>query len=277
MGLQLESILFAIMQGVSELFPVSSLGHGVVVPDLLHWQMDTRSEQFLPFMVMLHLGTALALLAYFRKDWIELFRDFFRGGCNPNNALARPMWLMIVGTIPAGLLGLLLEKKIKLLFGSTTIVLAVLVINGIMLIVGERAVKRSRGGRKLEDLSFMGALKVGVAQSLALVPGISRSGSTLLGGLSQGLSYEAAARFSFLLATPIILAASVLEVPKAMHETGPLPFAQMALCGLIAGVCAYISTWALMRYFKMHEVKALSPFGWYCIALGVLGLAVKFA
>lgn len=277
MALQLESILFAVMQGVSELFPVSSLGHGVIVPDLLHWQLDPRSPQFLPFMVVLHLGTALALLLYFRKDWISLIADFFRGGCMPGNSAARPLWLVVAGTIPAGLLGLLLEKKIRMLFASSTIVLAFLIVNGVMLIAGDRFARRRSSGRKLESLTFFEAIKIGFAQSLALIPGISRSGSTLLGGLSQGLDYEASARFSFLLATPIILAAGILELPKAIHEAGPLPLSLMLVCGVIAGVCAYLSTWLLMRYFKTHEIKALRPFGWYCIAVGILGLAVKLA
>ena len=277
MSLQVESILFAIMQGVSELFPVSSLGHGVIVPELFHWQLDRNSPQFLPFMVVLHLGTAFALLLYFRKDWIELFADFFRGGGRPGHPAARPLWLVAVGTIPAGLLGLLLEKKIRLLFGNTTFVLAFLVINGVILIAGDKFSRQRQTGRKLESLTFWEAFKVGVAQSLALIPGLSRSGTTLIGGLAQGLDYASAARFSFLLATPVILAAGLHEVPLLWRDAGVLPLGLIFGCGVIAGICAYISTWALMRYFNTHEVKALRPFGWYCIVLGIVGLAIKLA
>ncbi|GAB7128921.1 undecaprenyl-diphosphate phosphatase [Silvimonas sp. JCM 19000] len=277
MSTTVESILFAIMQGVSELFPVSSLGHGVIVPELLHWQLDRQSPQFLPFMVVLHLGTALALLWYFRHDWIALFADFLRGGGRPSHPAARPLWLVAVATIPAGVLGLVLEKKIRLLFGNSSIVLAFLMLNGFVLIAGDAFSRRRQRGRALESLSFWQAFKIGIAQSLALIPGLSRSGTTLIGGLSQGLDYAAAARFSFLLATPVILAAGLHEVPLLWREAGQLPLGLIFACGVLSGVCAYISTWALMKYFNTHEVKALRPFGYYCIAVGVIGLVLKLA
>jgi len=270
----LHAILFAIMQGISELFPISSLGHGVVLPDLLRWNLDRQDPSFLSFMVVLHLGTALALLIYFRKDWIELIGGFVRAGGRPVNPESRLMLRLIVGTIPAGLLGLLLEKKLRMLFGSTNLVLVVMIINGVILIAGDFLKKRD-GGRPLDALSYGGALKIGVVQALALIPGISRSGVTLIAGLNQGLNYASAARFAFLLATPIIGAASLLEVPKLMHAHSQISLSFGLLCGLISGICAYLSTWALMRYFNKHEVQALRPFGWYCIGLGLLGLALK--
>lgn len=272
----IEAILFAILQGVTELFPISSLGHGVIVPDLLHWHIDRNSEAFLPFMVVLHLGTAAALLVYFRRDWIDLFRGFFRANGKPDNPQSRLLWQLAVGTLPAGLLGLLFEKKLRLLFGNTTLVLAFLSVNGVILLVGDR-LKRRGGGKPLDALGYGSALRIGFAQALALFPGISRSGSTLVAGLGSGLDYAGAARFSFLLATPIILAAGLLEIPKLMHLTGDIPFALIGVSGVISGVCAYLSIWFLMRYFNRHDVEALRPFGWYCLAVGILGLIWKLA
>jgi undecaprenyl-diphosphatase len=270
----LHAILFAIMQGVSELFPISSLGHGVVLPDLLHWNLDRQDPSFLSFMVILHLGTALALFIYFRQDWFDLIGGFLRAGARPVNPESRLMWRLIAGTIPAGLLGLLLEKKLRALFGSTDLVLVVLILNGVVLIAGDFLRKRIEG-LTLDELSFTSALKIGLAQALALIPGVSRSGVTLIAGLNAGLSYASAARFSFLLATPIIGAASLLEVPKLLHHGSHISMGLGLLCGTISGICAYISTWALMRYFNQHEVQALRPFGWYCIGLGLVGLTLK--
>ncbi|TDR72448.1 undecaprenyl-diphosphate phosphatase [Paludibacterium purpuratum] len=270
----LHAILFAIMQGISELFPVSSLGHGVVLPDLLHWGLNRQDPSFLAFMVTLHLGTALALLIYFHRDWLDLIGGFVRAGGRPVNPESRLVWLLIGGTIPAGLLGLLLEKKLRGLFGSTTLVLAVLIVNGIILIAGDMLRHNGRG-RTLDELSFFGALKIGLVQALALIPGISRSGVTLIAGLHEGLSYAASARFAFLLATPIIGAAGVLEVPKLLQHGSQISIGLALGCGLLSGVFAYLSTWVLMRYFNKHEIQALRPFGWYCIGLGLLGLLLR--
>ncbi|BEV72742.1 MULTISPECIES: undecaprenyl-diphosphate phosphatase [unclassified Paludibacterium] len=270
----IHAILFAIMQGISELFPVSSLGHGVVLPDLLHWGLNREDPAFLAFMVMLHLGTALALLVYFRRDWLDLLGGFVRAGGRPVTPESRLVWLLVGGTLPAGLIGLLLEKKLRALFGSTTLVLVVLIINGIILIAGDM-LRRGGRGRSLDELSFFGSLKIGLIQALALIPGISRSGVTLIAGLNEGLSYAAAARFSFLLATPIILAAGVLEVPKLLHQGSQIAIGLALGCGLLSGICAYLSTWALMRYFNKHEIQALRPFGWYCIGLGLVGLLLR--
>jgi undecaprenyl-diphosphatase len=271
----LQAILFAVVQGISELFPISSLGHGVVLPDLLHWNLNRQDPSFLAFMVMLHLGTALALLIYFRHDWIELLGGFLRARARPVTPESRLVWLLIGGTLPAGLIGLLLEKKLRALFGSTSLVLAVLLVNGIILIAGD-SMRRGTRGRTLDELSFFGALKIGLVQALALIPGISRSGVTLIAGLREGLDYASSARFAFLLATPIIGAAGVLEVPKLLRSGSTIPLGLALGCGLLSGICAYLSTWGLMRYFNKHEIQALRPFGWYCIGLGLLGLALKW-
>jgi len=263
------------MQGISELFPISSLGHGVVLPDLLHWGLNRQDPSFLAFMVMLHLGTALALFIYFYRDWVALIGGFIRAGGRPVSPESRLVWLLIGGTVPAGLIGLILEKKLRMLFGSTSVVLAVLIINGVVLIAGD-ALRKNTHGRTLDELSFFGALKIGLAQALALIPGVSRSGVTLIAGLNEGLNYASAARFSFLLATPIIGAAGVLEVPKLLHAGSAISIGLALGCGILSGVCAYLSTWLLMRYFNKHEIQALRPFGWYCIGLGLLGLALKW-
>ncbi|MCP1292340.1 undecaprenyl-diphosphate phosphatase [Chromobacterium sp. S0633] len=268
----IEALLFAVIQGVSELFPVSSLGHGVLIPDWLHWSINRMSPDFLPFMVVLHLGTAAALLLYFRRDWLQLTGGFLKAGGKASNPDARLMWLLIAGTIPAGLLGLLLEKQLRALFTSTTAVLIFLSLNGLLLLWGDR-LKRKQAHLDLERLSFSGAIKIGAGQALALLPGFSRSGATLVTGLAHGLDYASSARFSFLLATPIIAAAGVLEVPKLAHSQ--VSAGMLLACGLLSGACAYASTAFLMRYFKKSEIESLRPFGYYCLLVGLGGLLAK--
>lgn len=271
----IEALLFAIIQGISELFPISSLGHGVLIPDWFHWSINRLHPSFLPFMVMLHLGTAAALLIYFRHDWYRLIGGFIRAGGRATNDDARLMWLLIAGTIPAGLLGLLLEKKLRILFTSTTAVLVFLALNGLLLLWGDR-LKKARAHLDLSRLSISGAIKIGLGQALALLPGFSRSGATLVAGLAHGLDYASSARFSFLLATPIITAAGILEIPKLAHSSTPPPWLLFIGCGLVSGLCAYLSTWFLMKYFKKAEIESLRPFGYYCLLVGIIGLAIKF-
>ena len=270
----IDALLTAVLQGATELFPVSSLGHAVIVPSLLHWMIDQRAAAFLPFLVMLHLGTAVALLLYFWRDWVELIGGWLRAGGRPGNPQARTLWLLVVGTIPAGLLGLLLAHKIKALFGGFSFAAVALMLNGVLLIAGD-FVKKRRATQELSSLSFPRALLVGAAQALALIPGFSRSGATLVTGLGTGLNYEASARFSFLLATPIIAAAGLLEVPKLLHASMPPGLLGVILAaGVLSGLCAWLSTWFLMRWFHGHEVKALRPFGIYCLAFGALALFI---
>jgi undecaprenyl-diphosphatase len=269
----LQAILFAILQGVTELFPISSLGHGVLIPTWLNWSIDPRQESFLPFMVVLHLGTATALLVYFWRDWADLLGGFARARGGFGNEQSRLMWRLVFGTLPAVVIGALLEKQIRALFASTTVVLAFLAINGLLLLVGDRLKKR-RAHRDLDDLSAGGAVGIGLAQALALIPGISRSGVTLVAGLSQGLDYASSARFSFLLATPIIAGAGAHQMLKMVKLTTQVPWMLVIGCGVLAGVMAYLSTWLLMRYFKKSEVESLRPFGWYCLVVGLGGLAV---
>ncbi len=186
-------------------------------------------------------------------------------------------WLLVVATVPAGLLGLLLEKKLRLLFGDLTVVAVFLVINGFVLFAGDALKRRAGASKPLETMGWGRALLIGLAQSLALIPGMSRSGVTLVAGLANGLDYGASARFSFLLATPIIGAAGLLEVPKLFRAHAHMQFGTVFGAGVVAGICAYLSTWVLMRYFNTHEVKALRPFGFYCVAVGVGALVWWFA
>jgi undecaprenyl-diphosphatase len=265
-------LLMAVMQGISELFPISSLGHSVLVPALLNWPLDRESSWFLPFIVVLHLGTAMALLIYFRRDWLQLFAGLWRARGGTHNPDARLFWLLVVGTVPAGLIGLLLEHRIRGLFGGFTIVAVFLALNGLLLLWGDR-LKHRQARHRLEELSWGKAFGIGCAQALALIPGISRSGASLVAGLASGLEYDAAARMSFLLATPIIAAAGVLEVPKLLHHADQAPLTVIMVSGVVAGIFAYLSTWFLMRYFHNHEVKALRPFGIYCLVLGLGSLA----
>jgi undecaprenyl-diphosphatase len=268
-----QMILFSILQGISELFPVSSLGHGVLVPALIGWDLNRQNPEFLPFLVVLHLGTAGALFIYFWRDWKELIT----AGLFPNREFSsrsksRLFWLLVVATLPAGIIGLLLEKKLRLLFDGFTLVALFLVINGVILILGDR-LKHQRASHRLESLGWQKAISIGFAQALALIPGISRSGVTLIAGLGNGLDYSESARFSFLLATPIIGAAGILEVPKLFKESAHLDLGMVMISGLVAGIFAYLSVWFLMRYFKGHEIKALRPFGFYCIIFGLAALA----
>ena len=271
----IEVLLFAILQGVTELFPISSLGHSVLVPVWLHWAIDRTSPAFVPFMVVLHLGTATALLVYFWRDWRALIGGFVaaRGGFGNENS--RLMWLLLFGTIPAGLIGLIFQKSLEKLFDKPVWVLAFLAINGVVLFLGDY-MSRRHARRELDDLKATDALSIGLAQALALLPGISRSGVTVVGGLSHGLSYASAARFSFLLATPIIGAAGLFAIPKLLKLGSQVPWALMIGAGILAGVTAYLSTWFLMTYFKKAEIESLRPFGWYCLIVGIGGLLVHY-
>jgi undecaprenyl-diphosphatase len=267
-----QALLMAVLQGITELFPISSLGHAVVVPHLTGWSIDRDSPTFLPFLVTLHLGTAIALCLYFRADWLALLSSLVsRSDDAPAREQRSLLFLLVLGTIPAGLLGLLLEKRLAGLFGRYQIVALCLVLNGLLLILAEWLRRRARF-RELSELRPAQAVAIGVSQAIALVPGFSRSGVTMIGGLLVGLGHESAARFSFLLATPIILAAAVLEIPKLLRPELRSELGPALVGGLAAGIVAYLSTAFLMRYFKTHEINALVPFGIYCIALGGIAL-----
>ncbi len=274
----LQSIVIAILQGATELFPVSSLGHAVVLPPLLGWHLDQHSAAFLPFLVMLHLGTAVALLLYFWRDWWALATGVLGiGSAHQTSESRRVLLLIVVATIPAVIVGFLLEKFVRDLFGSPVVAATFLVVNGLLLLFGERLRGAADRNRPLSTLTIMDALSIGIWQCSALIPGISRSGATIVGGLLRGIDHAGAAHFSFLIATPIILGATVLEVPKLLHESIPAGVFEMsAIAAIVAGVTAFASTAFLMRYFRRHDAWALNPFAYYCIALGLGSLALLF-
>jgi undecaprenyl-diphosphatase len=270
----LQSMIIAVLQGATELFPVSSLGHAVVLPALLHWHIDQRAPAFLPFLVMLHLGTATALLAYFWRDWWALATGVLGiGSAHKVSESRRVFVLIVIATIPAVLLGFVAEKFFRGLFGSPVVAAAFLVVNGGLLIFGEKV--RGLGHRPLTTLNAIDALAIGCWQCAALIPGISRSGATIVGGLLRGIDHEGSAHFSFLIATPIILGATALEVPKLLH--GGIPpgvFRLSAAAAVVAGVTAFASTVFLMRYFRQHDAWALNPFAYYCFVAGAASLAL---
>src|ERR1700760_4765338 len=272
----LQALVIAILQGATELFPVSSLGHAVVLPALLHWGIDQRSPEFLPFLVMLHLGTATALLGYFWQDWWAILTGVLGVGAAHQVAESRRVFLLVViATIPAVILGFLAEKFVRGLFGSPVVAAAFLVVNGVLLLFGERLRGRGSANRHLSTLSRMDAFTIGCWQCTALIPGISRSGATIVGGLLRVINHEGAAHFSFLIATPIILGATVLEVPKLLHEHVPAGVLTISvLAAVVAGVTALLSTWFLMRYFRQHDAMALNPFAYYCMLAGAASLGV---
>ena len=272
-----QAMLLAVLQGVSELFPVSSLGHTVLLPALLRWNVDEGSESFLAFVVVLHLGTAIALIAFYRRDWIAIVRAFVASivrGRLGDDRDERTAWLLVAGTIPVGVLGVLLESAVKKLFASPIPVSLFLFANGFVMLLGERLRRRqhpptqtpgAKWYRRLDQLSARDGVLVGFAQSLALLPGISRSGSAIVAGLLCDLHHEDAARYSFLLATPVILAAAVLEFPKLFAPGAHVVLVQAVAGGILAGITAYASVAFLTRWFRHND---LSPFAWYCIAAG---------
>ncbi len=265
----IEAIAVAVLQGATELFPVSSLGHAVVIPALLHWNFDQSGPAFLPFLVLLHLGTATALLLYFWRDWWNLAAGVLGlGDAGSVRAARRLLGLIIVATIPAVVVGGLLEHRLRALFGAPVIAAVFLCVNAGVLLWGERL--RGSGRRPLTSLGVADALWIGVWQCGALIPGISRSGTTIVGGLLRGIDHEGAAHFSFLIATPIILGATVLEVPKLLRaEIPPGVFTTAAVAAVVAGVTAFAATAFLMRYFRRHDDLALNPFAYYCLVFGL--------
>jgi undecaprenyl-diphosphatase len=269
----LQAVVIAILQGATELFPVSSLGHAVVLPRLLGWDIDQHAPSFLPFLVMLHLGTAAALLLFFWRDWWALLVGVLGLAPTHQKMESRRVFLLVVlATIPAVILGFALEHFFRSLFGSPVVAAVFLIVNGAMLLFGERL--RAKGQRPLSSLTIADALVIGVWQCGALIPGISRSGATIVGGLTRGVDHAGSAHFSFLIATPIILGATVLEIPKLLHESVPEGvFALAAFAAVVAGITAYLSVAFLMRYFRQNDAWALNPFAYYCILLGVGSLA----
>jgi len=281
-----QAIVLGILQGVTELFPVSSLGHTVIFPALFDWHnlvaSESKPESFwLAFVVALHVGTAIALVAFFWREWKAIVVGVIHSArtrtiTTPSERLG---WLLVVATIPAGITGLLLEHKLRVLFTKPLLASIFLLINGFILFGGEVARRRAlvrerqRHLAPRKELDFKEAGVIGTAQVLALLAGISRSGITIVAGLVRGLDYEDAARFSFLLATPVILLAGLAKVPDLLGPLGDGVRAQALVGALCAFAGAFVSVAFLTRYFK---TRTLWPFGLYCVVAGSLFI-VRFA
>src|SRR6266542_1104391 len=309
------------LQGVTELFPVSSLGHAVLVPAWLGWhdlvgQQSAAESPYLAFLVGLHVATALALLVFFRAEWVRivagLWRSVRRRGIETTDE--RLGWLLVVATIPAGLVGVAFEHALRTLFAKPLAAAVFLTCNGLVLLAGEglrrraahseqlaaridperlaaverrdrASVSSSRAvptgaapgvpprSRELATLGFGEALLIGAAQILAFLAGVSRSGVTMVAGLARGLDHEDAARFAFLLATPIILAAGLYKLPDLLGPNGDGVRGQILAGSLVAGIAAYLSVRFLTRYF---QTRTLTPFAIYCLLVGAACI-VRFA
>ena len=279
-----QAVILGLLQGVSELFPVSSLGHSVILPRLVGWHIHQNDKFFITFLVATHLATAIVLLFFFWRDWVRILKGLGRSlrdrGIAPDDTDAKLGWLLVVGTIPAGILGLLLESKLRHVFASAQSAAIFLALNGILLYGAERLRRRAPqpehgdpDERIAKRVGWRDATVVGAAQALALIPGFSRSGATMGGGLLVGLSNEDAARFAFLLATPIIGAAAALKLPELAGKDGNGVRGPALVGALCAGVTAYLAVRFLMRFF---ETNRLTPFAIYCLLAGTAA-AIYFA
>jgi undecaprenyl-diphosphatase len=285
-----QAIVLGVLQGVTELFPVSSLGHSVLLPGLFGWDnlvaaQTAKTSFFLAFVVGLHVATALALIIYFWRDWDRIIRGFFRSirdrGIAEEDPDARMAWLLIIGTIPVVVVALVLESTLRDIFAKPEAAALFLMVNGLILggaeLLRRRSDRASAGGRaprrRLDSLKPLDGGLVGSAQILALFAGISRSGVTMVAGLLRGLSHEDAARFSFLLATPVILGAGIYKVPELFGSTYQNIRGPVLVGSLAAFVSAYLSVRFLVKYF---ETRTLVPFAIYCLVFGGF-CAVHFA
>jgi undecaprenyl-diphosphatase len=285
----LEAVIVGAAQGVTELFPVSSLGHSVLVPALAggQWAQDLNvsapQSPYLAFLVGLHVATAAALLVFFWREWVRVLGGFVSSVRHRRIQTSgeRLAWLIVGGTIPVGLAGLALEKTFRTTLGKPIPAAVFLILNGVVLYAGEVLRKRSaasdeaeHGGEavdnRLAEMPMSRGVLIGSAQILALLPGISRSGIAIVAGLWRGLSHEDAARFSFLLATPIILAAGVYKVPELFGPLGGGIGGQVLAGSVASFVCAYLAVRYLTRYF---ETRTLTPFAIYCALAGAASLA----
>jgi undecaprenyl-diphosphatase len=278
----LQALILGALQGLSEPFPISSLGHAVLLPKLLGWDIHQNDDYFLTFLVATHCATALVLFLFFLDDWKRIWFGFVRsvkGRSTPRDLDARLAWVIIIGTIPAGILGVALEHKLRSLFASPTSAAIFLTINGVLLLAVERFRRRpprpgdgeGDGDERIARMGFRQALGIGAAQALALIPGISRSGVTMGGGLLAGLSNEDAARYAFLLATPVIGAAGLLKLPELFGSAGDGVRGQ----ALVGAIAAAITTWLAVKFLlKYFETSRLTPFGYYCVGAGIFCLIV---
>ena len=275
-----QAIVLGLLQGFSELFPISSLGHSVILPQLLGWNIHQNDPYFITFLVATHLATAIVLFIFFFRDWMRIFTGMWRSLVDrqiaPDNHDAKLGWLLVVGTVPAGLLGLLFQDSLRTVFASAQSAAFFLMLNGVMLYGAERLRRRApvvetsdplaSDERISGETSYRDAVGIGAAQAIALIPGFSRSGASMAGGLLTGLSNEDAARFSFLLATPIIGAAALLKLPDLFGATGDGVRGQ----ALAASLCSALTAWFSVRFLvKYFETNRLTPFAIYCFVAGL--------
>ena len=275
-----QAIVLGLLQGFSELFPISSLGHSVILPQLLGWNIHQNDPYFITFLIATHLATAIVLFIFFFRDWMRIFAGMWRSLVDrqiaPDNHDAKLGWLLVVGTVPAGLLGLLFQDSLRTVFASAQSAAFFLMLNGVMLYGAERLRRRApvvetsdplaSDQRISGETSYRDAVGIGAAQAVALIPGLSRSGASMAGGLLTGLSNEDAARFSFLLATPIIGAAALLKLPDLFGATGDGVRGQ----ALAASLCSALTAWFSVRFLvKYFETNRLTPFAIYCFVAGL--------
>jgi undecaprenyl-diphosphatase len=270
-----QAAILGLLQGVSELFPVSSLGHSVILPRLLGWNIHQNDKFFITFLVATHLATALVLLGFFWRDWVRIVKGLGRSlrdrEIGADDTDAKLGWLLVVGTIPAGILGLVLESKLRSVFASAQSAAIFLCLNGLLLYGAELLRRRAPVAAEEDDtriartVTWRDTVLVGCAQALALIPGLSRSGATMGGGLLVGLSHKDAARFAFLLATPIIGAAAALKLPDLAGSAGNGLRGPALVGALCSAATAYLAVRFLMRYF---ERNTLTPFAIYCLLAG---------
>ena len=314
----LQAVVIGLLQGVTELFPVSSLGHSVLVPAFLGGSWATlvtqsatqtsESSPYLAIIVALHVATALALIVFFRSDWVRIIRGFGRT-LRPSVAARRIVatdaderlaWLLVIATIPVGITGLALEHTFRTLFAKPLAAAIFLTINGLILLAGEGLRRRAPAeadatptsgtqlatgstnpavdlnpapARRLATLHYGEAAIIGFCQTFALLAGISRSGIAMVGGLARGLSHRDAARFSLLLATPVMLAAGVLKLPSLAGPAGAHIHGQVLVGAAIAGLASYASVRWLTHYF---QTRTLIQFAIYCLLAGAICI-IRFA
>ncbi|MFC0431360.1 undecaprenyl-diphosphate phosphatase [Kutzneria buriramensis] len=313
-----EAIAVGLLQGVSELFPVSSLGHSVLLPALAggQWAKDLslsgKETPYLAVLVAMHVATALALVVFYWRDWVRIIRGLWTSILTRKieNSEQRLGWLLVVGTIPVGIAGIALDSLVRNFLGKPVPTAIFLALNGLVLFAVERLQHRRReteeyvspdqtmvipnaafssgdtaplnaitaeplsedeaSERRLSKLQWKEAALIGGAQALALLPGISRSGITIVAGLTRGLRHVDAARFAFLLATPVILGAGVFKMPELFKPEVHGSLGPALVGSVVAGVAAYVSARFLASYF---ETRTLNPFAIYCMVAGIGSLA----
>jgi undecaprenyl-diphosphatase len=324
-----EALVIGLVQGVTELFPISSLGHSVIIPALVggSWAQDLNVSEaespYLAFIVGLHVATAAAMILYFWRDWLRIIKGFFGSVAHvvspaegtrrfePQTTEQRLAWMIILATIPVGIAGLLLEHDFRVYFSKPVLASIFLAVNGLILFSGE-AVRRRRSGldsqqsvedrqmaavggagapggarhssgqralkqqeatlavqadKRLAGVGWLSAFGLGASQILALLPGISRDGTVMVCAMFRGLSRQDAARFSFLLSAPVILAAGVLKIPDLTGPLGNGVRGQVIAGSVVSFIAAYLALRFLMRYFAQN--RPLTPFAVYCLVAGI--------